>query len=131
MQLMHSLQPWRQSWFAAASQGHEVTPTKGRRRSERVGKRGFGKAQTNEENYPHIVELAIGKGGLDVELGRRILNFHKSRHIKLRHGQIILKADKTYYRWCFSDPAIAHTFIEQFGGSLGEPNRRTRSRRRL
>jgi hypothetical protein len=119
MQLMHSLQPWRQSWFAAASQGHEVTPTKGRRRS------------TNEENYPHIVELAIGKGGLDVELGRRILNFHKSRHIKLRHGQIILKADETYYRWCFSDPAIAHTFIEQFGGSLGEPNRRTRARRRF
>jgi hypothetical protein len=30
---------------------------------------------------------------------------------------------KTYYRWCFSDLPTARAFIEQFGGSLYEPNR--------
>ena len=39
---------------------------------------------TNERKYPHIVQLAVGPDGLDVELGRRILDFHNSEHIKLR-----------------------------------------------
>ena len=34
-----------------------------------------------ERKYPHIVELAVGKHGLDVGLGRRIMHFHTSRHI--------------------------------------------------
>ena len=37
-----------------------------------------------ERKYPHIVELAVGKHGLDVGLGRRIMHFHNSRHIKPR-----------------------------------------------
>ena len=41
---------------------------------------------TNEKRYPHIVELAVGKRGLDVGLNRRIMEFHNSRHIKPRHG---------------------------------------------
>ena len=43
---------------------------------------------TNERKYPHIVELAVGEDGLDVGLGRRIMAFHNSRHIKPRHGHI-------------------------------------------
>jgi hypothetical protein len=46
---------------------------------------------TNERKYPNIVELAVGKDGLDVGLGRRIMAFHNSRHIKPRYGHIILK----------------------------------------
>jgi hypothetical protein len=75
-------------------------------------------AETNERKYPHIVELAAGRHGLDVGLGRRIMHFHNSRRIKPRHGHIVLKEGKTYYRWCFSDLAIAQDFIEQFGGEF-------------
>jgi hypothetical protein len=56
----------------------------------------------NERKYPHIVELAVGEDSLDVRLGRRIMAFHNSRHIRPRHGHIILREGKTYYRWCFS-----------------------------
>jgi hypothetical protein len=76
---------------------------------------------TNERKYPHIVELAVGKVGLDVGLGRRIMAFHNSRHIKPRYGHIILKEGETYYHWCFSDLATAHAFIEQFGGTVYKP----------
>jgi hypothetical protein len=59
----------------------------------------------------HIVELAVGKHGLDVGLGRRIMHFHNSRHVKPRHGHIVLKKDQTSYRWCFSNLTTAHAFI--------------------
>jgi len=72
---------------------------------------------TIERKYPHIVELAVGEHGLDVGLGRQIMHFHNSRHIKPRHGHRILKDGQMYYRWCFLDPATAHAFIEQFSGS--------------
>ena len=85
---------------------------------------------TNERKYPHIVELAVGKHALDVGLGRRIIHFHNSRRIKPRHGHIGLKEGQTYYRWCFSDLATAHAFIEQFGGSLYEPERQPATRRK-
>jgi hypothetical protein len=77
---------------------------------------------TNERKYPHIVELAAGKDSLDVALGRRIMAFHNSRHIRPRHGHIILREGKTYYRWCFSDLATAREFMEQFGGGAPRPN---------
>ena len=85
---------------------------------------------TIERKYPHIVELAVGRRGLDVGLGRRIMHFHSSRHIKPRHGHIGLKEGQTYYRWCFSDLATAHAFIEQFGGFLYEPERQLATRRK-
>jgi hypothetical protein len=73
---------------------------------------------TIERKYPHIVELAVGDDTLDVGLGRRIMHFHNSRHVKPRYGHIILKEGKTYYRWCFADLPTARAFSEQFGGSL-------------
>jgi len=73
---------------------------------------------TNERRYPHIVQLAVGEDGLEVGLGRRIMNFHNRRHIKPRHGHRTLKKGKAYYRWCFSDLATARTFMEQFGGKV-------------
>ena len=77
-----------------------------------------GKALTNERKYPHIVELSITADGLDVALGRRIIEFHNSRHIQPRHGRRIVRQGNVYYRWCFSDPATARDFIEAFGGVL-------------
>jgi hypothetical protein len=79
-----------------------------------------GKALTNEAEYPTIVELAVPRDGLDIELSRRIMEFHMSRFIQPRHGRIIHRGVQTYYRWCFSDLTTARAFIDQFGGTLSE-----------
>ena len=97
-------------------------PTK-RQRGRFAEVRGTGRAVENEKKCPHIVELAISKIGLDVGLARRIMDFHKSRHIEPRHGRIIHGASRIYYRWCFSDLQTARAFIEQFGRALCEPSR--------
>jgi len=80
------------------------------------------KAVGNETKFPYIAELPASMRGLDVALSRRIIQFHKTRHVQPRHGRTILKEGQFYYRWCFPDLQIAHEFIEQFGGSLYEPN---------
>ena len=85
-------------------------------------KHDWGKTLRNEKKYPHIVELTITADGLDVALGRRIIEFHNSRHIQLRHGRRIVRQGNVYYRWCFSDPASARGFIEEFGGALWKPS---------
>jgi hypothetical protein len=77
----------------------------------------------NEGKYPYIAELPASVGGLDVALSRQVIQFHKTRHVQLRHGGTILKEGRFYYRWCFSDLQMAHAFIEEFGGLLYESNR--------
>ena len=76
------------------------------------------KATSNESKYPNVVELGVPADGLDVTLGRRIINFHKSRHIQPHHGRTINRQKQIFYRWCFSDLATAQDFIEQFGGEF-------------
>ena len=76
------------------------------------------KVVANEGNYPNIVELAVGFDGLDFILGRRIMDFHKSRHIKPRHGRTTIRQKQVFYRWCFSDLATARDFIDEFGGEF-------------
>jgi len=39
-----------------------------------------GKTLRNERNYPYIVELAVHTHGLDVELSRRVMEFHITTH---------------------------------------------------
>ena len=79
------------------------------------------KPLTNEIKYPYVVELAVVGNRLDVELSRRIMQFHESRHIQLRYGRRInTKRGKTYYRWRFSDLLIARSFAEQFGGDFAK-----------
>ena len=82
------------------------------------------KAVRNETKYPYIAELPVSVRGLDVVLSRRIVQFHKTRHVQPRHGRTILSERQHYYRWCFSDLQMAHEFIKQFGGSLCEPDRK-------
>jgi hypothetical protein len=79
--------------------------------------RGLSKA-ANPKKYPHVVELGVASGGLDVKLNRQIMQFHKSRHIEPRHGRTIVMRSGFIYRWCFEDLSSAHTFIEEFGGEL-------------
>jgi len=76
------------------------------------------RAIVNESKFPHIAELAVDTEILDVELSRRMLHFHKSRNIQVRHGRRIIRETQIYFRWCFSDLATARAFIEQFGGEV-------------
>ena len=78
------------------------------------------KALANERKYPNIVELTFPADGLEFEFNRRIIEFHKSRHIRPRHGRQIVRQLRTYSRWCFSDLGTACDFIGQFGGVLAE-----------
>jgi hypothetical protein len=77
-----------------------------------------GRAVRNERQYPHIVELAVATGELDVQLSRRIIDFHKFRQVEARHGRRVVGESQIYYRWCFSDLLTACDFAEQFGGQL-------------
>jgi hypothetical protein len=74
------------------------------------------RAKTNEFEHPYVVELAAVSNELDVELSQRIMQFQKSRHIRLRYG----RSGSNYYRWCFSDLLIARDFAKQFGGDLAK-----------
>jgi hypothetical protein len=77
---------------------------------------GVSKSLTNERTHPYLVEIPVAAAGLDVLLNRQIMKFHESRQLQLRHGRMILRGGKNYYRWCFPDSATALAFVEQFGG---------------
>jgi hypothetical protein len=76
------------------------------------------RAITNEIRHPYIVEVAIVGDELNVQLGRRIMQFHQSQCIQPRYGRTLTTNRGKLYRWCFSDLLIARAFIEQFGGEL-------------
>jgi hypothetical protein len=52
-----------------------------------------GKAAANERKYPFIVEVPVAANGLDVELNRQIVAFHKSRGIPARF-RAVSKSEK-------------------------------------
>jgi hypothetical protein len=77
------------------------------------------KAVTNEVNHPYVVEVAVVSDGLDIDICRRIMQFHKSRHVELRYGRRVThRKGKTRYGWCFDDLLVARAFAEQFGGEF-------------
>jgi hypothetical protein len=81
-----------------------------------------GKATTNENKYPYVVGLSVARDGLDIEFGRRIIQFHKSRHIQPRYGRrITTRRGQLFYRWCFRHLLIARAFVEEFGGEFCKP----------
>ena len=84
------------------------------------------KAATNETEYPYIVEFVVAGDKLDVELSRRMMDFHRSQEIPARHGRRIVREGQIFFRWCFSDLATAGAFMEQFGGEVPQPVRRRR-----
>jgi hypothetical protein len=91
---------------------------------------GTRKAAINESEYPHIVGVAAVEDQLDVESSRRIMDFHRSRKIQARHGRQIVRQGQVYFRWCFSDLAIARPFMEQFGVEVPQPEPRRRGESR-
>jgi hypothetical protein len=77
-----------------------------------------GKAVATEREYPYILELLAADDKLDLDLSRRIMAFHGSRKVQVRHGRRIVREDQIYFRWCFSDPDAARAFKEQSGGEV-------------
>jgi hypothetical protein len=61
----------------------------------------IGNALVNERKYPNIVELTVPADGLEIQSNRRIIEFHKSRHIQPRHGREIVRGNRIYFRWCW------------------------------
>jgi len=82
-----------------------------------------GRAMANEAKHPYVVEVAVAGDALDIELGRRIMRFHKSRHLLPRYGRRIkTRRGQFYYRWCFFDLLIARAFVEEFGAKFSKPD---------
>ncbi len=57
-----------------------------------------GKALATEKRYSFIIELPVTANGLDVELNRQIVGFHKARGISPRFGRTIWRNEQRYYR---------------------------------
>jgi hypothetical protein len=88
-------------------------------RSKIVRSSQYYKAVTNEINHPYVVEVAVVSDGLDIDLCRRIMQFHTLRHVEPRCGRrVTYRRGKMHYGWCFSDLLIARAFAEQFGGEF-------------
>lgn len=80
----------------------------GRRKSEVTG-------HMNEQDFPHIVELALPPGGFGDQLAD-FEAFHRQRRIPVRRGRGRHEATQSYVRFCFPDAATADAFRDRFGG---------------
>jgi hypothetical protein len=76
----------------------------------------------NERRYPYVVELATNPD--DLELSRRMIEFHDSRNIRVRKGRRIVRERQSYSRWCFPDFVTARAFTEKFGGEILQRQRK-------
>jgi hypothetical protein len=72
-------------------------------------------ARMNEQDYPHLVELALPPGGFR-SMSDAMLAFHRERGIQIRRGQGRHDDGQFYVRYCFADPAHADAFRDRFGG---------------
>jgi hypothetical protein len=79
-----------------------------RRKREMVG-------LANEQDFPHLVELAVPSGGFrDAFL--EFDAFHQERRIPVRRGRSRHEAERFYIRFWFPDTATADAFRNRFGG---------------
>src|SRR5262244_1393801 len=105
---------------------------------EARGRRGLGKMTrrkreitglANEQDFPHLVELALPPGGFR-SVFLEFDAFHRDQRIPLRRGRSRHEAEQSYIRFCFPDTATADAFRNRFGGecltyALGKPKPRT------
>jgi hypothetical protein len=83
----------------------------------------------NEQDFPHLVELALRPGGFRSGF-LEIDAFHRDRRIPVRRGRSQHEGEQFYIRFCFPDTATADAFRDRFGGecltyALGKPKPRT------
>jgi hypothetical protein len=69
----------------------------------------------NEQDFPHLVELALPPGGFR-SVFPEIDTFHRDRRIPVRRGRSRHEAEQFYIRFCFPDTATADAFRNRFGG---------------
>jgi hypothetical protein len=78
-------------------------------------RRGETTFDSNERDYPHLVELPMPRGGFrgtsaDIE------TFHREHGIEQRLGRARVRQGQWYARFCFADEIIAEAFRDRFGG---------------
>ena len=83
----------------------------------------------NEQDFPHVVELAVPPEGFRGAF-QEFDAFHRERRVPVRRGRSRHEAEQFYIRFCFSDAATADAFRICFGGecltyALGKPKPRT------
>src|SRR5262249_8953053 len=69
----------------------------------------------NEQDFPHLVELALPPGGFRTVF-LEIDAFHREQRIPVRRGRSRHKVKQFYIRFCFPDAATAAAFRNRFGG---------------
>ena len=69
----------------------------------------------NEQDFPHLVELALPPGGFR-SVFLEIDAFHRDRRIPVRRGRSRYEVKPFYIRFCFPDTATADAFRNRFGG---------------
>src|SRR5215468_10313693 len=69
----------------------------------------------NEQDFPHLVELALPPGGFR-SVFLEIDTFHRERRIPVRRGRSRHDVKQFYIRFCFPDAATADAFRNRFGG---------------
>ena len=69
----------------------------------------------NEQDFPHLVELALPPGGFR-SVFLEIDTFHRERRIPVRRGRSRHDIEQFYIRFCFPDAATADAFRNRFGG---------------
>jgi hypothetical protein len=69
----------------------------------------------NEQDFPHLVELAVPPGGFR-SVFLEFDAFHRERRIPVLRGRSRNEADQLYIRFCFPDAATADAFRNRFGG---------------
>jgi len=69
----------------------------------------------NEQDFPHLVELALPPGGFR-SVFPEIDTFHRDRRIPVRRGRSRHEGEQFYIRFCFPDTATADAFRNRFGG---------------
>src|ERR1700750_3079917 len=79
-----------------------------RRKTEVVG-------LTNEQHFPHLVELAVRPEGLRDAL-LEFDAFHRERPIPVYRGRTRQVAERFHLRFCLPDAATADAFRNRFGG---------------
>src|SRR5215471_2943609 len=106
--------------LTALAQEQESGSTSGQTRSRRgLGEMTCRKREitglANEQDFPHLVELAVPPEGF----GRSFLDFdafHRERRIPVRRGRSRHEVKQFYIRFCFPDAATADAFRNRFGG---------------
>jgi hypothetical protein len=83
----------------------------------------------NEQDFPHLVELALPPGGFR-SVFLEIDAFHRERRIPVRRGRSRHEGEQFNIRFCFPDIATADAFRNRFGGEClthrpGKPKPRT------